>query len=172
MTMGLSYPGRFVLTWIGSRWSKFSTNGTVPITAIAKSRAATVPFTYSASTKADPSGTSPCSRVRELRPFSATTRTAAQSRRAHNWEAVNGNKKESKTQDQGEAQENHRHQGGYTHKDQDRQKNRQGQKEAGEESAGAASITQESQAAETARSSQTNAEPARPTDPAGGPYRH
>src|SRR5215510_15068651 len=33
----------------------------------AKSRAATVPFTFSASTKADPSGTSPCSRVRELR---------------------------------------------------------------------------------------------------------
>jgi len=55
-----------------------------------------------------------------------------------NWEAVNGDKKKSQKQDQGKAQENHRRQGGHAQKDQD------GQKEAGEEGASLASITQES----------------------------
>ena len=55
-------------------------------------------------------------------------------------EIVNGDKKESQRQDQGKAQEDLAHQGDYP------QKNREGQKKVGEESASPARITKESQA--------------------------
>ena len=55
-----------------------------------------MPFTSSASTNADPSGTSPCSRVRELRLLSATMQQPRKASETHcNWEAVNGDKKKS-----------------------------------------------------------------------------
>src|SRR5262245_57249259 len=70
---------------------------------------------------------------------SATQRTAAPRQWAHStWEAVDGNKKEGNTQDQGKAPENDRPQGGQAQKDQKRQKNQDDQNNAGEESAPAA----------------------------------
>jgi hypothetical protein len=53
---------------------------------------------------------------------------------------LNGDQKESQRQNQGKAQENPHHQGDHAQKDRD------GQKKAGEEGAGPANITQESQA--------------------------
>src|SRR6266699_1292329 len=101
-----------------------------------------------------------------------------------NFGGCNGDKTESQRQNQGKAQENPRHQGGHAQKDHDGQKTQDNQKKAGEEGAGPASITQESQAdregrgqadarppAGTVRGSQTDAEPARATRSAGGAYR-
>jgi hypothetical protein len=93
-----------------------------------------------------------------------------------------GNKKEN--QRQGKAPENARHQGGHAQEDYDGQKNQGKQKESSEEGAPWASITQESQAdcegcgqadagqpAGTARSGETDAEPARASRSARRAYR-
>jgi hypothetical protein len=93
-----------------------------------------------------------------------------------------GNKKEN--QRQGKAPENARHQGGHAQEDYDGQKNQGNQKESSEEGAPWASITQESQAdcegcgqadagqpAGTARSGETDAEPARASRSARRAYR-
>jgi hypothetical protein len=108
----------------------------------APTEAATVPFTSSASTKTDPSGTLPCLRVHKFRAgqLNHAESPARSSERHSNWEAANGDKKQSQGQSQRKAQETPSHQGRPAQKDQD------GQKKAGEKGAGPASITQEFQA--------------------------
>jgi hypothetical protein len=115
-----------------------------------------VPFTSSTSTKTDPSGTLPCLRVHEFRAcqLNHAESPARSSERHSNWEAVNGDKKESQGQSQRKAQETPSHQGRPAQKDQD------GQKKAGEKGAGPASITQESQADREGRSPADASQPA------------